>query len=122
MPKPSVEPICPSDCLIELGSHRFRVRYRGEPREAILVRFGGVAYGYLNRCVHMERELDCEHPRVFDESGTHLRCTMHGVSYQPETGAVLGALCAGRSLASLRIEEREGRIFLADRHARIDGD
>jgi len=76
-------PICPSIALAELGSRRLSILYRGEPREAILVRFQGAIYGYLNQCVHMHRELDCEQRHVFDQTGSSIRCSMHGITYKP---------------------------------------
>lgn len=112
-------PVCASAVLAELGSHRFRVLYRGEPREAILVRFQGIAYGYLNQCVHMPRELDCEHCHVFDRAGTSIRCSMHGITYRPETGECLSEICAGKSLTPIRVEERGGVVYLADKRARL---
>lgn len=112
-------PICPSLDLAELGSHSFQVLYRGVQREAILVRFRGVAYGYLNQCVHMPRRLDGEEPGVFDEAGGAIRCTMHGITYKPETGECLSEICAGKSLTPLRVEEREGVLYLTDKRARL---
>lgn len=118
LPK-TASPICQSATLTELGSHRFQVRYRGDPREALLVRFRGLAYGYLNQCVHMPKELDCEHCHVFDDAGESIRCSMHGITYQPETGACLSEICAGRSLTTLRVHEREGVIYLTEKRATV---
>lgn len=112
-------PVCPSAALAELGSRRFSILYRGEPREAILVRFQGTAYGYLNQCVHMPRELDCEHCHVFDQAGSSIRCSMHGITYRPETGECLSEICAGESLTQLRVEERDGVVYLVDKRARL---
>ena len=111
--------ICPSDALAELGSFKFRVDYRRETREGILVRHRGVAYGYLNRCVHMPKALDCERPEIFDDSGQSIRCSMHGITYEPDTGLCKSEICAGKSLTALKILEREGCIFLADKRGRL---
>jgi nitrite reductase/ring-hydroxylating ferredoxin subunit len=105
--------------LTELGSHRFRIRYRGDPREAILVRFRGVAYGYLNQCVHMPKELDCEQCHIFDAAGASIRCSMHGITYDPRTGACLSEICAGRSLTPLRVQEREGTLYLTEKRTTL---
>ena len=112
-------PICPSAALAELGRHRLRVRYRGEPREAILVRFRGVAYGYLNQCVHMPKELDCEHCHVFDAAGESIRCSMHGITYAPTTGECLSEICAGESLTRLRVQERDGTLYLTEKRTTL---
>jgi nitrite reductase/ring-hydroxylating ferredoxin subunit len=110
-------PVCASSNLVEQGSYKFPVLYRGVVREAILVRHRGVAYGYLNRCVHMDRALDCEQPHVFDESGTYIRCSMHGIVYEPATGLCRSDICAGKSLTALKIDERDGLIHLVDKRA-----
>jgi len=102
-----------------LGSHGFQVLYRGVKREAILVRFRGVAYGYLNQCVHMPRQLDGEEPRVFDEAGGAIRCSMHGITYRPETGECLSEIGAGKSLTPLRVDEREAVLYLTDKRASL---
>ena len=112
--------ICPSDSLPERASYGFRLRYRGEAREAILVRHGGVVYGYLNQCVHMPKALDCEHCHIFDESGRFIRCSMHGITYEPATGLCQSEICAGKSLTAVKIDERDGQIYLADKRASID--
>jgi nitrite reductase/ring-hydroxylating ferredoxin subunit len=111
--------LCQSESLREGESYGFAILYRGEPCEAILVRFGGHAYCYLNRCVHMGKRLDCEDARIFNDSGEHLRCSMHGVLYDPATGLCLSNPCTGKSLTPVKIDERDGRIHLADKRAVI---
>jgi nitrite reductase/ring-hydroxylating ferredoxin subunit len=115
------ELICLSAAVPELGRHRFRVLWRGEERGALLVRFGGVVYGWLNRCVHMPRELDCESSRVFDDSGTMLRCSMHGITYRADTGECLSPICTGAALTPVRVEERDGQVWLVDKRGRLPG-
>lgn len=111
--------ICSSQNLVEQGSYGFRVIYRGEQRDAILIRHGGVAYGYLNRCVHMPKPLDCEHHEVFDETGQFLRCSMHGITYEPATGCCQSEICAGKSLTTLKIVEHNGALLLTDKRGRL---
>lgn len=116
---PPAAAICPAAELTELGSHRFRVLYRGQPRAAILVRFQGVAIGYLNQCVHMPKELDCEQRHVFDAAGQSIRCSMHGITYEPHTGDCLSEICAGKSLTPLRVQERDGFVYLTEKRATL---
>lgn len=118
-PMRAARPICPSNDLGERRSYGFRIVYRGTPRDAILIRFRGVAYAYLNRCVHMPRRLDGEEPRVFDEGGQFLRCTMHGIVYDPVTGLCQSEICADQSLTPIRIAERGGTIYLTDKRAAL---
>jgi nitrite reductase/ring-hydroxylating ferredoxin subunit len=46
--------ICPSDALVNGGRGvRFEVSVGGRAVPAFVVRFGGVARAYLNRCAHV---------------------------------------------------------------------
>lgn len=115
------EVICHSDALTELSSLCFAVRYRGDAREAILVRHHGVAYCYINQCVHMPRRLNCEDPRVFDATGRYLRCSMHGIVYEPDSGVCRSDICLDEELTALKVVERDGSVFLIDKRATLDG-
>jgi len=114
------EPICPSSQVSELGKFAFAIQYRGGRREAILVRFKGVVYGYLNLCAHMPRPLDCEQDHIFDESGRYLQCSMHSICYDPASGEALSEICAGKKLTAVQVREEGGWVWLADKRAALD--
>ena len=111
------QPICSSLQVPELGKFAFALSYRGESRDAILVRFKGVVYGYLNQCVHMPKPLDCEQAHIFDETGQYLQCSMHTICYDPVTGESLSEICAGKKLTSFQVKEEGGWVYLADKRA-----
>jgi nitrite reductase/ring-hydroxylating ferredoxin subunit len=104
--------ICAADALVDGGRGvRFEVSVGGRPVPAFVVRFGGVARGYLNRCAHVAMELDWQPGEFFDFDAGHLVCSTHGALYDPATGACTGGACAGRGgLRALRIVERDGRV------------
>jgi nitrite reductase/ring-hydroxylating ferredoxin subunit len=109
--------ICPSSQVVELGKYPFNVRYRGENRDALLIRFKGTVYGYLNQCVHMPRALDCEHQNIFDDSERYLQCSMHSICYDPVSGESVSEICAGKKLTAIKIREDEGWVYLIDKRA-----
>jgi len=109
--------ICRSEDLCEGDKLGFRVLYRGEPLDALLIRFGGAVAAWVNRCVHMARALDSEDDEICDPDEGVIRCSNHGITYDPVTGACKSGLCAGKSLTALRVRERDGRVELVDRHA-----
>jgi len=111
--------LCPALQLRELGKFSFSVQYRGEQRNAILVRFKGSVYGYLNQCVHMPKALDCENDNIFDESGRYLQCSMHSICYDPVSGESLSEICLGKKLTALTVREEGGWIYLEDKRAAI---
>lgn len=115
--------VCPPGEPGEGDYRRVDVRYAGEPCSVLVFRLGGVCRAYRNRCVHMPRALDCEQDMIFDSTRRYLRCSMHGIVYDPETGASLSTLCQGERLTAVRLVEDTGGVWLADKRVRpgIDG-
>ena len=79
--------ICASDAVAEGGRGvRFPVRAFGADATGFVVRYGGQAYAYLNRCAHVPIELDWAEGEFFDTSGLYLMCATHGAIYVPDSG------------------------------------
>jgi nitrite reductase/ring-hydroxylating ferredoxin subunit len=55
------------------------------------------------------------HDAVFDEQQQHLRCSMHGIVFDPASGESLSVLCAGERLEALRVAEIDGQVYLVDK-------
>lgn len=108
-------PVCASDQLGEKGFVIVDIRYRHQPHSAIVFRFNQKVYSYLNQCVHMPRRLNCERDTIFDAQQMLLRCSMHGIVYQPETGESLSTMCNGQKLTTLKVEETGHQIVLRDK-------
>lgn len=106
--------VCASSDLDEGGDGvRFEVPERaGELAPAFVVRFDGQPRAYLNRCGHVPVELDWQPGRFFDNSGLYLICATHGAMYDAGTGACAGGPCRGRGLATLRVCEAEGSVWV----------
>ena len=110
--------VCPDEQLAEKDYIIIDLLFSGEPHSGIVFRFNGKLFAYLNRCVHMPRQLNCERDTVFDHDRQLLRCSMHGIVYQPETGRSLSTMCQGDQLQALRLTEFEGTIYLTDKRVR----
>ncbi|NEX21121.1 Rieske 2Fe-2S domain-containing protein [Thiorhodococcus mannitoliphagus] len=105
----------------DLGDRQYRIvplLFKDEEHTAIVLRHKGQIYAYLNQCVHMVRRLDCLHDTVFDAEQEHLRCSMHGIVYDPTTGESLSVLCSGERLEPLRATELEGQVYIIDKRAK----
>ncbi|MGB5830990.1 MAG: Rieske 2Fe-2S domain-containing protein [Thiohalocapsa sp.] len=105
----------------DLGDRQYRIvplLFKDEQHTAIVLRHGGQVHAYLNQCVHMVRRLDCMQDAVFDEQQEHLRCSMHGIIYDPATGESLSVLCSGERLKALRATEFEGQVYIVDKRAK----
>ncbi|WP_322054122.1 Rieske (2Fe-2S) protein [Paraburkholderia bannensis] len=100
--------VCAAGDLADGGAGvRVNATYAGGPAVVFFVRFGGEAYGYLNRCAHVPMELDWVEGQFFESSGLYLMCATHGAIYQPETGKCVGGPCRGGRLRAVRVEERD---------------
>jgi nitrite reductase/ring-hydroxylating ferredoxin subunit len=105
----------------DLGDRQHRivpVLFKDEQHTAIVLRYQGEIYAYLNQCVHMVRRLDCAHDAVFDEQRERLRCSMHGIVYDPATGESLSVLCSGEKLEPLRSTELDGQVYIIDKRVK----
>ncbi|MBB3103475.1 Rieske (2Fe-2S) protein [Azomonas macrocytogenes] len=106
------------DAIAEVHHLRIEVIHGGKPASVIVIRYQGQYLAYLNRCVHMPRELDCEHDMIFDAGTEKLRCSMHGIQYDPLTGQSLSAMCPGEALQSIRLSEDEVGLWIRDKRVK----
>jgi nitrite reductase/ring-hydroxylating ferredoxin subunit len=100
--------ICASAELVEGGvGLRRAAKYAGGDAVVFFVRYGGEAYGYLNRCAHVPMELDWVEGQFFESSGLYLMCATHGAIYAPDTGKCVGGPCRGGRLRPVQVDERD---------------
>ena len=129
--EPLVQPgqfICRSDTLIDHGDgFRFQVRAADiltivgtvahrvdETFPAFVIRYEGIAHAYLNRCAHIEMEMDWQPGQFFTQDKTALICASHDAQYLPDTGECISGPCPqGAKLVKLGVEEKDGKIFLS---------
>ena len=105
--------ICASDALQEGGRGvRFKVQTGDGEAPAFVVRSGGKAYAYLNRCAHIPVEMDWEDGAFFDYSKLYLICATHGATYLPDTGVCVMGPCPGKRLVPVDVFERDGQVLL----------
>jgi len=108
--------ICASAELVEGGRGvRFVVDGLGDSEEpAFVVRHGGKARAFLNRCGHVPVELDWQQGEFFDSSGLYLICATHGALYAPDSGRCLGGRCNGKGLVAISVTEHDGWVVLSE--------
>ncbi len=111
--------ICASEQLPEHNLLHLNVIYAGELIPIFIFRHKGRCIAYRNLCVHMPRRLDCESKVIFDETGNLLRCSMHGIVYDPATGASVSSICNGERLTPIEIGENHEGIWITDRRVRM---
>ncbi|WEF36026.1 Rieske 2Fe-2S domain-containing protein [Pseudoduganella chitinolytica] len=104
--------ICAADAVVDGGMGvRFPVTAGGEDATAFVIRHGGKAYGYLNRCAHVPIELDWAPGEFFESSKMYLMCSTHGAVYIPSTGQCAGGPCRGGKLRPIGVTERDDRLY-----------
>jgi len=104
--------ICPADAVANGGKGvRFPVLAGGQAATGFVVRHGGTAYAYLNRCAHVPIELDWAEGEFFESSGLYLMCSTHGAVYVPESGLCAGGPCKGGRLRPISVSERDGQLY-----------
>jgi nitrite reductase/ring-hydroxylating ferredoxin subunit len=105
-------PICDSSALQDGGKGvRFPVTVGSYDTSGFVVRYDGVAYGYLNRCAHVPIELDWAEGEFFESSGLYIMCSTHGAIYSPRSGHCVGGPCRGARLRPIAVREQDQRIF-----------
>lgn len=109
--------VAPGEELGEGAYLRLEIGYAGEAISVIVFRYRGSCLAYRNLCVHMPRELDCEQDMIFDASGRYLRCSMHGIVYEPRSGESVSEICAGKRLTPISVVEDATGIWIDDRLA-----
>jgi nitrite reductase/ring-hydroxylating ferredoxin subunit len=109
--------VATSEQLAEGGYLRTSIGYAGETIAVVVFRYKGQCLAYRNLCVHMPRELDCEQDMIFDETGQYLRCSMHGIVYDPLSGECASEICAGKKLTPIALVEDADGIWFNDRLA-----
>ena len=104
--------ICAAEAVAEGGKGmRFPVTAGGHDATGFVVRYGGKAYAYLNRCAHVPIELDWAEGQFFESSGLYLMCATHGAIYVPESGLCAGGPCRGGRLRPIPVAERDGQLY-----------
>ena len=82
--------------------------------ELVLLRHGGRAIAYVNDCPHAHTPLDLLPDQFFNRERTHLLCRTHGAEFRIGDGVCVRGPCLGRALEPVPVEERDGRVVLAE--------
>lgn len=89
--------------------------FEGKPSSIIVFRYQDNYLAYHNLCVHMPFPLNRESPVIFSENRQHLRCSMHGIEFDPNTGKSLSStMCIGDKLTQLETLQRDDEIWVYD--------
>ncbi len=103
--------LCASAALVDRGRAQvWDVMLRGERGTAFALRFNGRVVAYVNRCLHMDTEMDWNPGEFLDREGSSIVCSLHGASYEPAGGRCIGGPCGRGALEPIQISEGRGRV------------
>jgi nitrite reductase/ring-hydroxylating ferredoxin subunit len=71
----------------------------------------GAVRAYVNICPHRSQPVDVGDGRLWLPTG-EIECQAHGARFDPATGACTGGPCNGARLTQLKVEERDGVVWL----------
>ena len=66
----------------------------------------------------MPRRLDCEKDMIFDDAQQFLRCSMHGITYDPMTGEAMSEICKGKRLTPVKVLESDEGLWICDKRVK----
>ncbi|QJD60285.1 Rieske (2Fe-2S) protein [Pseudomonas sp. gcc21] len=100
--------LCRLDELPDPGSKGFANGTTG----ILVVRQGGEAFVYENRCPHRGIPLEWTPDQFLDSSGRLIQCATHGALFLPESGECIAGPCSGDSLRKLDSYLDDGLVWL----------
>lgn len=111
-PAGSPQWLCDSRALSERGQAVvFDVLHFRVPARAFALRFEGQVVAYLNRCLHVPVEMDWQPGELLDADREFIICSIHGATYEPQSGRCVGGPCGRGQLTALQVHERDGKVY-----------
>ena len=79
---------------------------------AFLIKFRQEIHAYLNRCAHIEMEMDWVAGNFFDKDQKYIVCATHDAHYLPDSGLCVSGPCpVGSHLIPLPIQLKQGKVY-----------
>ncbi len=110
--EPSAVDVCGIDELAEVEARGFEYSTSAGPRSGFVVRERQRVVAYRNVCPHAGHPLNWKPHAFLTRDRTRIMCSVHGAIFEIGTGLCVGGPCPGRSLTTLRVEIKEGRVVV----------
>ena len=103
----------PLDMIRDGAARNFVIQMRAGRFHGFVVRRGGQAHGYVDRCPHAGVPLAQKLDDYMTPDGGLIACSWHGALFRPETGECVGGPCVGQSLTAWPVQVVDGEIRTA---------
>jgi nitrite reductase/ring-hydroxylating ferredoxin subunit len=105
--------LCALDEIKEPGAKGFRFREGDYLFLGFVVRRGGAARGFIDRCPHAGTPLALINDRFLTREGDLILCSTHGALFRPEDGLCVAGPCPGASLIPWPVAVEDGAVVVA---------
>ena len=103
----------PLDQIADPGARNYVLQIGDKRFHGFVVRRGGAAFGYVDRCPHAGLPLAQALDQYLTPDGGLIACAWHGALFDVATGAGVGGPCAGARLWPWPVRVEGGRIVTA---------
>lgn len=100
----------PLDQIADSGARNYVLQIGDKRFHGFVVRRGGAAFGYVDRCPHAGLPLAQVLDGYLTADGGLIACSWHGALFEPESGACVGGPCVGARLTPWPVKVENGRI------------
>lgn len=101
------------DQIADPGARNYVLQIGDKRFHGFVVRRGGEAFGYVDRCPHAGLPLAQQLDRYLTEDGGLIGCSWHGALFEIATGACVGGPCVGARLSPWPVRVEDGLIMTA---------
>jgi nitrite reductase/ring-hydroxylating ferredoxin subunit len=106
--------LCRIDELADPGTKNVVLGEGEDELDIIIVQTKGTRHAFINCCPHQFIPLETFPNHFLTQDKRHFVCSGHGARFALDTGECVRGPPLGKSLDRLRIEERDGAIYLAE--------
>lgn len=100
----------PLDQIADSGARSYVLQIGDRRFHGFVVRRGGRAFGYVDRCPHAGLPLAQVLDHYLTPDGGLIACSWHGALFAVETGTGVGGPCVGARLSPWPVAVEDGRI------------
>jgi nitrite reductase/ring-hydroxylating ferredoxin subunit len=104
--------LCTLDEPGELEAHGTELKLGDERTRFFVVKKNGRCYAYRNICPHAGAPLNWGHDQFLSWDKEFLLCSLHGATFNIETGYCFAGPCKGDRLEAVPFEIADGKVVI----------